>query len=148
MRRRTRARELALKALYLSEVRRRAGWTDAEDGDPLQLLPEAGSVPAPESTAYARWLVDGVLLHREDLDRRIAAAASNWKLNRIALVDRSILRLALLELLESAEVPPKVAMDEAISLAKKYSTEQSGAFVNGILDRLARECLRLRENPC
>ena len=84
---------------------------------------------------YARFLVEGVIARQRDLDERITAVAEHWKLHRIAPVDRSILRLGLFELLESADVPPKVAINEAIELAKKYSTEQSGAFVNGILDQ-------------
>ena len=72
----------------------------------------------------------------DDLDRRIAAAALRWKLSRIAPIDRCILRIALFEILESGDVPPKVAINEAIELAKKFSTEQSGSFVNGILDRI------------
>jgi len=68
--------------------------------------------------------------------------AKNWKLNRIAPVDRCILRLALFEMLEMDEVPPKVAINEAIDLAKKFSTEQSGAFVNGILDRIYNDAAK------
>jgi N utilization substance protein B len=84
-------------------------------------------------------MIDGVLSCQEDLDATIRAAADRWKLERIAAIDRAILRLAVFEILESPDVPPKVAINEAIELAKRYSTAQSGAFVNGILDRVMRD---------
>ena len=146
MRKRTAARELALQALYQQDLRARmktasdpddAGTpqdTTGPDGDLQVFLREAADDPA--VLEYATWIVEGAMETRDELDRQIAAAARNWKLNRIAPIDRCILRLALFELYESDEVPPKVAIDEAINLAKKFSTEQSGAFVNGILDRM------------
>jgi N utilization substance protein B len=138
MRKRTLAREIALQALYQHDLRRKrhpnvtAAVTDFEP-----FIAEATGDPAVRD--YVRRLIDGVLSTSGELDRYIAQAAENWKLNRIAPVDRSILRLALFEMLEAGDVPPKVAIDEAVELAKKFSTEQSGAFVNGILDRLWRE---------
>jgi transcription antitermination factor NusB len=143
MRKRTHARELALQALYQHDVRRRvesAAATSTEEA--LSFLESAAADP--EVKEYARWLVDGALSVLPELDQRIATVARNWKLSRITPIDRSILRLALFEMLESEEVPPKVAINEAINLAKRYSTEQSGAFVNGILDRFYGE-IRGRE---
>ena len=77
--------------------------------------------------------------HREELDRRIGAAAERWRLERIATVDRAILRLGAYEICCTPDVPGKVAINEAIRLAKKYSTADSGGFVNGILDRIMSE---------
>ncbi|MCI0650292.1 MAG: transcription antitermination factor NusB [Planctomycetes bacterium] len=90
----------------------------------------------PEVSQYARKLLATFWEHCAAIDETIEAAASNWRLARMAVVDRSVLRIAVTELHHIHAVPPKVAIDEAIELAKKYSTEKSGAFVNGILDRI------------
>jgi transcription antitermination factor NusB len=135
MRKRTMAREIALKALYQHDLRKKADKEARATVDDFEAFigEETGD---PEVRDYARRLLDGSLAGMDELDRRIAAAALHWKLNRIAPIDRCILRIALFEMLESADVPPKVAINEAIELAKKFSTEQSGSFVNGILDRI------------
>ena len=132
MRKRTQAREIALQALYQHEIQRRADQN--LKGAWEEFLAETTGDPGVRE--YARFLMEGVLSRLEELDGRIADVAENWNLNRIAIVDRCILRMALFELLESADVPPKVAINEAIDLAKKFSTEQSGNFVNGILDKV------------
>ncbi len=83
-------------------------------------------------------LVQGVVAHRADLDTRIQAIAQHWKLDRMSAVDRNLLRMAAFELLHlGSEVPKNVAINEAVEIAKKYGNEDSSAFVNGILDRLA-----------
>jgi N utilization substance protein B len=148
MRKRTQAREIALKALYQHDLHRKmAGDAKAGAADfEAFIQAESGD---PEVRGYARTLLDGTLASIDALDERIAAAALNWKLSRIAPVDRSILRLALFELFDSPDVPPKVAINEAIDLAKKFSTEQSGAFVNGILDRIYNDLKRAKSvDPC
>jgi transcription antitermination factor NusB len=89
-----------------------------------------------EVRRFARELVDGCWAHRDELDARIAAVAENWEIRRMAVVDRNVLRLASYELLFVDDVPPKVSINEAIDLAKRYSTADSGGFVNGILDRI------------
>ena len=81
-------------------------------------------------------LVVGVLAERRELDRLIADAAENWRLGRMAIVDRNILRLGAWELAYNPDIPEKVAIDEAIELAKRFGSKESGAFVNGILDRV------------
>lgn len=86
---------------------------------------------------YAEQLVRGVLEHREEIDRRIAAVAENYRLERIANVDRNVLRLAVYEILFTPDVPPPVAINEAIEIAKKFSAGESKSFVNGILDKIA-----------
>jgi N utilization substance protein B len=138
MRKRTTARELALQALYQEDLRSRmpgGAPMSAQDFDAFIDQPGLDS----EVKEYARWIFEGTVASRVDLDERIAAAAANWRLNRIAPIDRCILRMGIFELLRSEKVPPKVAINEAITLAKRYSTEQSGAFVNGILDRIYGE---------
>jgi len=93
----------------------------------------------PGTRRFARELIDGCRERLEQLDAHIAAVAENWEIGRMAVIDRNILRLASYELLFRDDVPPKVAINEAIDLAKRYSTADSGAFVNGILDRIRVE---------
>ncbi|MBI2373259.1 MAG: transcription antitermination factor NusB [Deltaproteobacteria bacterium] len=90
----------------------------------------------PGARAYAAELVHGVTANQEELDRAISAISKNWRLERMARVDRMALRIGAFELLKCPDVPRKVAIDEAIELAKTFGTRESGAFVNGILDRL------------
>ena len=88
---------------------------------------------------FARELFEGCLERRDELDEKIAGVAENWGIHRMAVVDRNILRLGTYELMALPDIPPKVSINEAIDLAKKYSTADSGAFVNGILDKLRTE---------
>ncbi len=95
-----------------------------------------------ESHAYAVALVKGTWDAREGIDAYIAEAAQNWRLERIAIVDRLVLRLGICELLTPAATPPRVAIDEAIELARRYSGDEAARFVNGVLDGVFR---RLKE---
>ncbi len=129
------ARELALQAIYQHDI----------TGDPPPKLAQDlhrrhhGEVDA-EALSFAAALVRAVLDHRDELDRLIEAAAENWRMERMAVIDRSILRLGSAQLLHlRGEVPPRVAIDEAIELAKRYGDDGSGRFVNGVLDRIYRE---------
>jgi N utilization substance protein B len=88
---------------------------------------------------YARFLLLGIAKERRKLDECIEKASEHWKLNRITYVDRGILRTAIFEMLFSPDVPPKVAIDEALELAKKFGAEESKDFVNGVLDRVLKE---------
>lgn len=135
MRKRSKAREIALQALYQYDVQSEAGGLTPDE---IEAFVQE-STDDPQVRDYARLLIDGTLSILDEIDGRIVVTARNWRIQRMAPVDRCILRIALFEILESAETPPKVAMNEAIELAKKYSTEQSGSFVNGILDRIYRE---------
>jgi N utilization substance protein B len=90
---------------------------------------------APEGTrAFAERLVSGTLAHREDLDAIISRQADHWRLARMPVVDRNILRLALFELLHEPDTPRPVVIDEALEIAKRFSTPRSSQFINGILD--------------
>ena len=120
---------MALQGLYQVDLR---GEEVADDV--RRWLAEATAEP--EVRVFARQLVDGGLACRDALDARIASVAQNWEIRRMAVVDRNILRLASYELLYLDDVPVKVSINEAIDLAKRYSTADSGAFVNGILDRI------------
>jgi transcription antitermination protein NusB len=130
--RRRKARELALKMLYQME-------TNGEDPE-VALIKYCESFPYQEAvTDYARMLLAGVKQHRTSIDERIMASSEHWKPERITFVDKNILRIGIYELLFSPEVPPKVAIDEAIELSKKYGSEDSREFINGILDRVLRD---------
>jgi transcription antitermination factor NusB len=85
---------------------------------------------------YALALVKGVAQHQVELDSEIRAVAQNWEITRMAVIDRNVLRMAAYELRHCPDIPPKVAINEAIELGKRFSTQNSGAFINGILDKI------------
>jgi len=97
----------------------------------------------PEGRAYAESLVRGVASSFARVDALIRASSTNWRLERMARADRNLLRMATYELLEHEAVPRAVILDEAVELAKVFGTEESGAFVNGVLDRVAEEIGRV-----
>jgi N utilization substance protein B len=132
MSRRRKAREAALQSLYAAAV---------GGAEPLDAVADvlARRRPSEEGAEYARRIVGGVARSREALDERIAAHLENWRFDRVSNVDRIILEIGLFELLECLDVPTRVIIDEAIELAHRFSGEKAGIFVNGILDRLARE---------
>ena len=106
-------------------------------------------VELPEATAeeasvrlFADPLIRGVIEFRDEADACITKHAQNWELRRIAAVDRNILRLAIYEMLHRDDIPPVVSINEAVDIAKKFSTQDSGKFVNGILDKVKGELLR------
>jgi N utilization substance protein B len=129
---RSEARRYVLGALYAAET--------AGEAAPERLperLPDGG-VPVEEHD-FAGALYARALQHREELDAIIDERVHNWAPERVALVDRIVLRLGLAELLYIPETPVKVVIDEAIELAKRFSTSESGSFVNGVLDAAARD---------
>jgi N utilization substance protein B len=127
--RRSRAREVALQLLYQR---------DFNPSMPRPVMERFVHDRLMDSSLepFALALYDGVCAHLADIDRRLAAAAQNWRLPRMAAVDRNALRLGAYELLHTPETPPKVVLDEAIELARRYGSADSPAFVNGVLDRL------------
>jgi transcription antitermination protein NusB len=128
--RRTKARERALQALYQIDV--------AAEGidDALGRFWKSFEPVEREVMTLAEALVRGVAKRRRPIDETIERVSVNWRLDRMAKVDRNVLRLAVYELLET-DVPVKVVINEAIELGKKYGSESSGAFVNGLLDKVA-----------
>ena len=129
MRTRTAARRIALQALYQWDVR---GDEFASELDGF-LRDWARN---PEEEGFARELVLGARGHVEAIDARLQSLARNWSLGRMAALDRNILRMAAFEMMFCDDIPLKVSIDEAVALAKRFSTEDSGSFVNGILDPL------------
>ncbi len=99
-----------------------------------------------ELLAFAKKLFDSTLLHMGDIDPLIEQAAQNWQLKRMAAVDRAVLRLAVCELHYLSETPPKVVINEAVEMAKRYSTAASGSFVNGILDKIHKDHQKSRKD--
>jgi N utilization substance protein B len=112
----------------------------ARYGEKLELPPPTFEEAA--TRLFAEPLIKGVLEHRDAIDERIKTHAKNWDFNRIAVVDRNIMRLAIYEMLHREDIPPVVSINEAVDIAKKFSTEDSGKFVNGILDKIRGEILR------
>ena len=92
-----------------------------------------------DERAFAERLVQGVVAHRWELDGWIVGAADNWRVERMATVDRNILRLAIHELLDAEQTPPAVVIDEAVGVAKRFGSGESGGFINGILDSVRRQ---------
>lgn len=134
MRKRSQSREFALQILYQMDI----------TGDtPEELLAVFWSVqekPTEEQVkSFTAQLVKGVADNLKSLDIKISAYATNWQLKRMAVVDRNILRLSCFEMLFREDIPPKVSINEAVELAKKYSGQEAGKFVNGVLDRVKAE---------
>ncbi|MBI5827454.1 MAG: transcription antitermination factor NusB [Deltaproteobacteria bacterium] len=128
---RRKARESALQILYRIDI--------AEGGSDEALGPEMhGLAPGSEARRYCSEIVKGVAAEKEAIDREIEKYSENWSVERMAVVDRNILRVAVYELIFSRDVPYKVVIDEAVELAKRYGSEDSGAFINGVLDRVHR----------
>ncbi|GAA1611256.1 transcription antitermination factor NusB [Leucobacter chromiireducens] len=130
---RTKARKRALDMLYQADVRGESILTIVN----AEAKRAAGEPDRAASWLYAREIVDGVTDHRDEIDELIMSYAQGWTLDRMPNVDRALLRLAAWEILFNAEVPTPVAIDEAVELAKEYSTDDSGRFVNGVLGRIA-----------
>jgi transcription antitermination protein NusB len=130
MTRRSRGREVALQVLY--QVEQNAGISAEE----IRRFIERRLLEDRKLGDFTEALVAGVKEHQAQLDRMISQVAENWRLDRMAAIDRNILRLGAYEMLFCPDVPAKVAINEALELAKRYSTAQSSRFVNGILDRV------------
>ena len=132
MRSRTKARECALQVLYQMDIRQI---------DHKQILEEFWQTHATlaEVRTFANQLVAGTVEHLPTIDQLITRYADNWELKRMAVIDRNILRLGVFELLHSEEAPPKVCLNEAIELAKRFGDADSGKFINGILDAIHKQ---------
>jgi len=127
---RRKARELALQVLYQID------FTKQSSKDALQLF-HNHFYPDKEPNEYTNRIVQGVEAYREEIDRLLRKYSENWSLERMSPVDRNILRIAIFEILWCSDIPPKVSINEAIELGKKFSTEKSSPFINGILDKIS-----------
>jgi len=135
MRKRTKSREFALQVLYRMDV--------TKDPSDVSLdnfwLSQPDEEPEAQVKEFATQLVKGVEQNRKAIDEKVSHYAANWQLERMAVVDRNILRLATFEILMCPQIPPKVSINEAIELAKKFSDVEASKFVNGILDKIKLE---------
>lgn len=129
---RRKAREVALQVLYQLDM------TEGSVEDILKAFWEGFNLPE-DIRDYSGRLVGGVYQHLGEIDRWIGSASENWSLKRMSIVDRNILRLGVFELVFSEDIPFKVAIDEAVELGKRYGTAESGAFINGILDKVVTD---------
>lgn len=130
MRKRTKAREYALQILYAVDIKRE---------DPKACIEQfwSGSDETSEEVrSFTGQIVMGVSGKKDQIDALISKYATNWQLERMAVIDRNVLRLATYELMFMKEIPPKVSINEAIDIAKKFGGDDSGKFVNGVLDKI------------
>jgi len=123
------------RAAAIAGDKGKATWGETQE------LPPPSAAEA-ETRLFADPLIRGVLQHREGIDEVIKSHVKNWDFSRIAVVDRNILRLALFEMKHREDIPPVVSINEAVDIAKKFSTQDSGKFVNGILDKVKGELMR------
>lgn len=135
MRKRTKARELALQVLYQADITHDK--FDAAISDFWQAHSEENIEE--EIKQFAGELVSGVADNLDTIDKKISQYATNWQLERMAVIDRNVLRLSCYELMFRGDIPPKVSINEAVELAKKYSGPEAGKFVNAILDKVKLE---------
>lgn len=136
---RRKAREYALQILFQLDIRKEK---------PTATLFKRfweGDLPDDEVRAFTEEIVKGAHKHLVKIDKQIVACAKNWALERMATVDRNVLRMAVYEILFRMDIPASVTINEAIEIAKKYGTDDSGSFVNGILDSVARKARKLEE---
>lgn len=124
-------RENAVQALYAVEL------SPAEPREAIHLFWESDRFK-PAAKAFAQELLSGLLEKRDELDKKISAKSPNWSISRMAKIDLAIIRLASYELIYREDIPKNVTINEAIEIAKKFGSEESPAFVNGILDEIAR----------
>ncbi|KFO68988.1 nitrogen utilization protein B [Smithella sp. SCADC] len=126
---RRKAREIALQVLY------GLNFVNVDVQEALDLF--WGNFVAPKAAKeFAAFLVQGICEHKEELDKLISGCSDNWSLGRMSRVDINILRLAVFEFLYCDDIPPKVTLNEAVDLGKTFGSENSGSFINGILDAL------------
>jgi transcription antitermination factor NusB len=133
MRKRTVARECVLKILYQVEMTR---WSSQKTA--LAFWEQEPDHPE-DVREFATVMVEGICSNLTSVDEKISEYATNWQLNRMAVIDRNILRMGVYELKFASGIPPKVAINEAVELAKKYGDLESGKFVNGILDKIHKK---------
>lgn len=142
---RRQSREIALQMLYQLEM------SDLHPYEAIELYYQVVSDNEDEPSEipetirpFAEMLVNGVYGHREEIDRMIVSASENWRLERMSVIDRNVLRIAVFEMLYCLEIPPKVSINEAIDLGKTFGSPDSGAFINGILDHILPDIDNIR----
>jgi len=130
---RRQARELAMQALFYMDIRK-----DASE-ETLEYFCDC-FCPSKKSRPFFRKLVNGVLGTKGQIDALVERYSQNWNISRMSCVDRNVMRIAIYEMLYCDDIPPKVSINEAVDIGKKFGTQESGAFINGIMDSI-REAL-------
>ncbi len=130
MRKRTKAREYALQILYAVDI------TNDDPENCIERFWEGSDEKSSQIKEFAASLVLGVWSKKNEIDKMISKHATNWQLDRMAVIDRNVLRFATYELMFVDDIPPKVSINEAIDIAKKFGGSDSGKFVNGVLDKI------------
>lgn len=140
MGKRRKARESTLQILFQLEF---------DDANPEKIINSfwKNKKNAKEVEEHSQWLVNGIMSHRESIDRLIQSVSANWRISRMAIVDRNVLRIAVFELLHEEALAPAIVINEAIEIAKKYSSEEGAMFVNGILDAVRKEIQKMKKSP-
>ncbi|MCX5681322.1 MAG: transcription antitermination factor NusB, partial [Candidatus Omnitrophica bacterium] len=136
MRKRTLAREFVLKVLYQADIRSEPLCAMADEFFSLSISETQDEEVTSEVIDFARHIITGIAEKYKEINDMIFAHAANWHIDRMAVIDRNILRMGIYELCFMPDVPAKVTINEAIELAKKYGDVESGKFVNGILDKV------------
>jgi len=131
---RRKSREIALQFLFGHDFKCSPDGSDAVASELEQFCTSFDT--GKKALPYAQLLIEGICAHREEIDALLARHSHNWRLERMSLVDRNILRIAVFEIKHSAEVPARVAINEALEIAKHYSIPDSVAFINGVLDAM------------
>lgn len=148
MGRRRRSREVALQILFQLEVSKIAPQEAISLYYDILSVDEDKEFHVPASLRpFAEELVEGVYMHQSEIDELITSASQNWRLERMSIVDRTVLRIALYEMMYCLDIPPKVSINEAVDLGKAFGGGESSAFINGILDNILTELIRQGRIP-
>ena len=134
------ARIIALQAIYAHEL------NGSNLDDTCEFMLDKGNPPIVSIIKYGKKLSNLIFKHTIEVDKLIKSRSKNWDFDRITLVDKLILRMALVEMIYIDEVPPKVSIAEGVEIAKQFSTEDSSGFINGILDAVYNEMIKKKEN--
>jgi len=134
---RRKSRELALQVLYQIDM------SEGDAEEKFNLFWQHFT-PSDELKAFSQKIVEGVCQHREEIDALIEKHSEHWRLTRMTIVDRNVLRSAIFELMYCADIPTKVILNEAVELGKKFGSEKTGPFINGILDKVSHQIKRLQ----
>lgn len=136
MGKRRQSRELAVQFLYQINITGNDNWQKSLDGFWNEQCVEA------DVKEFSNRIINKVIEQKKEIDKLIVSYTTNWDISRIAVVDRNVLRVAISELLYMDDIPPIVSINEAVDIAKKYGTSESGKFVNGILDKIRMEMVK------
>jgi len=134
------ARIITLQAIYAHE------FNGSDLDDTCEFMLDEGNPPIENVIKYGKQLSNLIFQHAVKIDRLIKNRSKNWDIDRITLIDKLILRMALVEMMYMDEIPPKVSIAEGVEIAKQFSTEDSSSFINGILDAVYNEMLKKKEN--